>query len=206
MNESDRIKSAVSRETNSRFAAYCDLLEGWNKKINLVSARDLSALYERHILDSAQIYPHAPLEAQTWIDFGTGAGFPGLICAMLAADEARPTSFYLIESDNRKAAFLREAVRITGVKATVISARIETISPSPKDVVSARALASLDTLLEYAWPFIHSGTCLLFLKGQRAESELTEARHRWHITADLIPSRTDASGTLLKLTGVSRRK
>lgn len=196
-------QTSVSRETSPRLAAFCDLLDAWNRRINLVSAADMEHLQARHIADSAQLYDIAPTSTRSWVDLGSGAGFPGLVCAIIDADRGGSCLFTLIESDVRKAAFLREASRITSVNAEVIQSRVEAVSGKPTDVISARALAPLPKLIGYAAPFASAGTIMLFPKGRQAESELTQARRRWHITVESIPSRSDPSGTILKLTEVS---
>ncbi|MEM1298939.1 MAG: 16S rRNA (guanine(527)-N(7))-methyltransferase RsmG [Pseudomonadota bacterium] len=185
--------------------AFKDLLIAWNKRINLVSTGDLDALEDRHIADSIQVFDHRPSEARSWLDVGSGGGFPGLIAAICAKGSGLPIRFTLIESDVRKCAFLREAVRITGTDVQVVSKRIEAVPPEPFDVISARALAHLPKLLSYTAPFSHPETVYLFPKGAQVESELTQAMADWHVTVERIASRTDARGTLLKLTEVSAR-
>lgn len=195
----------VSRETSQRLEAFRDLLIVWNKRINLVAPADLGRLEERHITDSIQVFEHLPADARTWLDIGSGGGFPGLICAILAKGADLPTRFTLVESDARKCAFLREAARVTGVEPEILTKRIEQVPPRPFDVISARALAALPKLLAYAAPFARSDTVFLFPKGAQVESELTQAMADWHVTPERVASRTDPSGTLLKLTEVSTR-
>lgn len=192
----------VSRETMERISTFEDLLRRWNARINLVSPADLPHLRARHTADSAQLLDHAPEAAGTWLDLGSGAGFPGLICAILAAEKRPGLRFVLIESDQRKAAFLREAARITGIRITLHVTRIEATTLAPHDVISARALAPLPRLLSLAWPFCHSGTTLLFPKGRGVSSELTQAREHWHMKAETLPSRIDPDSTILRLTQV----
>ena len=193
----------VSRETLQRLEAFSDLLIKWNRSINLVSPADIPHLDQRHVADSAQVFDLAPSDAKTWIDLGTGAGFPGLICAIYAIEQNPDCRFTLIESDGRKCAFLREAIRLTGAPAEVITNRIERTEASPVDVISARALAPLSKLLNFATQFSHPGTTMLFPKGANAESELTQARADWHINVERMASVSDSSGTILKLTEVA---
>jgi 16S rRNA (guanine527-N7)-methyltransferase len=195
----------VSCETMERLRSYADLLTHWNQRINLISSSTVVDLRSRHIADSAQLLGLAPAQAETWIDLGTGAGLPGLVIAIMAAESRPRLSLRLVESDARKAAFLAEAARVTGVSVSIEAARIESLPPAPHDVVSARALASLSRLLDLASPFVGPNTMLLFPKGARCESELTEASASWHILAERIVSRTDPAATVLRLRGLRPR-
>ncbi|MEM6621145.1 MAG: 16S rRNA (guanine(527)-N(7))-methyltransferase RsmG [Pseudomonadota bacterium] len=194
----------VSRETSERLAQFEDLVRRWSTRINLVSRRDLDHIWPRHIADSIQIFDHAP-QADTWLDLGSGGGFPGLVCAILSADNNDPTKFTLIESDARKCAFLREATRLLDLRADILTARIETVPPQQFDVVTARALAPLPQLLALSHPFCSPQTVCLFPKGAQAESELTAAQANWHILVERVPSRTDPGATILKLTDIAPR-
>lgn len=195
----------VSRETRDRLNEFETLLKKWNSKINLVAPGEIPRLWERHILDSAQIFSHARPDFSTWNDLGSGGGFPGLICAIFAADNSADCVFTLIESDKRKSIFLSEVVRTLSLNTVVKPTRIEAYEDGVVDIVSARALAPLDRLLALAGPMIDASTQLLFLKGRRVESELTEARHSWNMNVERIPSLTDPDGVILKLTGASPR-
>ncbi len=205
MNASSDSLTNVSRETRDVLDAFTALALKWNASINLISRRDETSIASRHIADSAQVFDHAPADARRWIDLGSGGGFPGIVCAILARETRPDLSFTLIESDTRKCVFLREAVRTLDVKADVENARIETVTGFTADIISARALAPLPKLLGLAWSFCTAETCLLFPKGKSARSELTEARETWHISADVLPSRTDPDGVVLKLSEVSPR-
>ena len=195
----------VPRETLGPLQELVELVTHWNRRINLVSRAEAADLWRRHVLDSAQLIPLAPADARTWLDIGSGAGFPGLVCAIAARAQGRATAFTLVESDTRKAAFLREAARRLDLDATVLDRRIEDVRLPPQDVISARALASLDRLLAYAHPFCHRATRLLFPKGRQADSELTLARRDWHIRVVRVPSRTDPEATILQISEVRRR-
>ena len=184
----------VSRETLERLDAYLQLLRRWQAKVNLVSATTLADPWRRHFLDSAQLAPLLLESTQIVVDLGSGAGFPGLVLAILGRAQ-----IHLIESDQRKVAFLREVARVTATPVTIHPTRIEAAPPLRADVICARALAPLARLLDYAVPFIHAHSVCLFLKGQQVEAELAEARHRWHLTVDRVPSWSDASGTVLHL-------
>ena len=189
----------VSRETLDRLAVYADLLTLWSARINLVGRGTLADLWRRHILDSAQLHAFVPSSAQTLIDLGSGAGFPGLVMAILGVPGVE-----LVEADTRKSAFLREAARITETRVTIRPCRIQAVPPHPADVVTARACAPLDRLLGLAEPFLAPGSECLFLKGERVEEELTLARKRWTMTSSLHQSRSDPRGVVLRLQQVAR--
>jgi len=188
----------VSRETLEAFERYLALLEKWQAKINLVSASSLDDVWMRHVVDSAQLWPLAPPTARIWTDLGAGAGFPGLVLALLGRERAG-LEVHLIESDGRKCTFLREVIRETGAPAKVHNARIEAVEPWLSDVVTARALAPLDRLLPLALPFAKKEGIVLLLKGKSAETELTAAQDWGTFDAEVIPSHTDANGAVLKL-------
>jgi 16S rRNA (guanine527-N7)-methyltransferase len=189
----------VSRETLGRLEVYVALLEQWSARINLVGRDTLADPWRRHILDSAQLWPLLPSGAASLVDLGSGAGLPGLILAILGA-----RGVGLVESDTRKCAFLREAARVTATDVTIHNARIEAIRPFPVDVVTARALAPLDRLLPLAAPFLAPRGVCLFLKGARAEAELTLAHRGWTMEAESFPSRSDPRGVVLRLQQVAR--
>lgn len=195
----------VSRETEEQLQEFAGLVQKWNRRINLIAGNEHD-LWKRHILDSAQLFEWAPPAARHWVDLGTGGGFPGVVCAVLAKALGRATTFTFVESDARKCAFLREAARLLGLEVAIAERRIEAASLPPQDVVSARALAPLDRLLGYAYPFCHAGTRLLFPKGRQASSELTLARRHWHIRVVRIPSRTDPEGTIFQISEVMPRR
>jgi 16S rRNA (guanine527-N7)-methyltransferase len=194
----DAVLAGVSRETRERLNTYADLLRKWQRSINLVGPRTLDNLWNRHFTDSAQLLPLIPPNARVLVDFGSGAGFPGLVLAILGVSEV-----HLIESDQRKSAFLREVARATGTPITVHAKRIEQVAPFPADVVSARALAPLADLLGFAAPFLRSDSLCLFPKGQMAEDELTTASKIWNMNVDRIQSVTDPSATILRVSQVS---
>lgn len=190
---------SVSRETFDRLALYVDLLERWNQRINLVGRDTMGDVWRRHILDSAQLFPLIPPRARVLVDLGSGAGLPGLILAILGVPEV-----HLVESDQRKAAFLREALRVTRTQAQLHVQRIEAVTPFPADVVTARALAPLADLLALAEPFLGRSTLCLFLKGKGAEDELTRAEEAWKMRVERVPSASDPSGTILRLESLAR--
>jgi len=188
----------VSRETLDRLAAYVALLHKWQARINLVATASLADVWRRHVLDSVQLAPLIPDDAAGVTDIGSGAGFPGLVLAIV-----RDRPVHLIESDARKCAFLREAARVSGAPATIHNARAEALAPWPAGVVTARAVASVAELLALAHPFAslaapRPGFALL-LKGARADAELTEAARKWHMTVTRSGSVSDPTGCILRI-------
>ncbi len=205
--EEFRIAANVSRETMERLERYAALLEKWNRAINLVARGSLADLWRRHMLDSAQLWPLLPPSQgrpRRILDLGSGAGFPGLVLAILGTAEA-DTEVHLVEADKKKAAFLREAARIAEAPVTLHVQRIESLAPFPVDAVTARACAPLPRLLDYAAPFLGlrqpgaPPAVGLFLKGRDVDRELTEAREKWKIEAKLLPSRTDPAAKILQI-------
>lgn len=188
----------VSRETSSRLALYVETLRQWQAKINLVGPKTLDDVWRRHIQDSAQLAPLIPIGSRI-IDLGSGAGFPGLVLAIMGVGEV-----HLVESDQRKAAFMREVIRLTGANAQVHAVRIEKMAPIPINFVTSRALSSIEQLLEFAEPFLKSGGQCLFLKGKSWKEELTSAEKLWNMRAESTPSRTDPDGVILKISEVRR--
>jgi len=190
----------VSRETLERLEAYVRLLTAWNARINLVGRNTMGDIWRRHILDSAQLFPMLPPRTRCLVDLGTGAGLPGLVLAIMGIMEV-----HLLEADLRKVAFLREAVRITGVNASIHPERIEDVAPFPADAVTARALAPLDQLIDISKKFRNLRTISLFLKGEAAQDELAVAQARWQMQAGLVPSRSDPRGAILRLESIVAR-
>jgi 16S rRNA (guanine527-N7)-methyltransferase len=189
----------VSRETIERLEVYEALLRQWQKAVNLVAPSTLDAVWHRHFADSAQIVRLAPAGARSWVDLGSGAGFPGLVVAILLAETgARIT---LIESDSRKCAFLREVARKTGITVDILSTRIEQATTQakvePPEVVSARALAPLDRLLGLAAPLFTPSTVGVFLKGRDAALEVETAAKAWTFAVEMVPSITETTGRVV---------
>src|ERR1700716_3644920 len=194
----------VSRETESRLNAYVDLLLQWQAKNNLVASSTLPNLWTRHISDSLQLLTLAP-NAKIWVDLGSGGGFPGIVLACAMA-ETPGAMVHLVERNAKKAAFLREALRITGAPGTVHLADIgDSVDsfPHPVDCVTARAVAPLHQLVGFAEPLVGKGATALFLKGQDVEAELTEATKYWKITPRLHPSLT-GQGWIVELDRIER--
>ena len=185
-------------ETMARLEQFATLLRRWNRHINLVSPKDIDQLWPRHIADSLQLAGDlAPGAAVT--DLGSGGGFPGLVLAIATANPVT-----LVESDQRKASFLREAARATGAPAIVVADRIEQAAIAPAPFVTARALAPLPLLLGWAHRLLAPGGVCLFLKGRSVDDELTRAAAEWHMTVSRRPSRTSPDGVILTLSELRR--
>lgn len=192
----------VSRETNERLKAFADLTVKWTAKINLIAKSTVPDVWQRHIIDSAQLYQFAPAYDH-WVDIGSGGGFPGIVMAVMALELNPDGRFTLIESDVRKATFLRSAIRELSLNAYVKTQRIELAEPEGADVVSARALGSVSELL----PLVHrhmkpTGTALL-MKGRRYAEELQGVSDDWAFELDEYPSITDPSSRILSIKRIS---
>jgi 16S rRNA (guanine527-N7)-methyltransferase len=195
----------VPRETWDALSAFVELLAHWQSKTNLVAPNTLPEVWTRHVADSLQLIPHVPDSARTWVDLGSGGGFPAIPLA--AALKNRPGfHIHLVESVQRKAAFLRQAIRLLNLPATVHNVRIESFAPEKApDVVSARALAPLAELLALAAPLFGSGTIGLFPKGQDVAAELSDAARYWDFAADVLPSVTEPRAGIVRVTRVAPR-
>ena len=196
----------VSRETESRLDRFVDLLLEWQAKTNLVAPSTLPTLWTRHVSDSLQLLGIAH-SAKIWVDLGSGSGFPGIVLACALAET--PGAFvHLVERNAKKAAFLREALRVTNAPGTIHLADIGDIVdriPGPVDCVTARAVAPLHQLIGLAEPLVKKGAKALFLKGQDVEAELTEATKYWNIESHLHSSRTSGHGWIVELDRIERR-
>lgn len=190
---------AVSRETEERLRILGDHLTKWNNRINLVSRNTVEDMWRRHFLDSGQLRAFIPQTARCLVDLGSGAGFPGLVLAAMTDLE-----IHLVESDTRKAVFLREAARAMGRAVTVHQERIESLQGLAADLVTARALAPVERLLTYSKPLLKEGGIGLFLKGNTLETELTDAKKTWHIESTQSRSLSDPSGCILIVEAFSR--
>jgi 16S rRNA (guanine527-N7)-methyltransferase len=195
-------ETRVTRETLSRLFTYVNLLTKWNERLNLVAPSTIPDVWRRHILDSAQLAPLIPPDAATIVDLGSGAGFPGLVLAIMLADSPGLT-VHLVESTQKKCRFLEAVIAATGAPARVHPVRAEDLKGLKTDVVTARALAPLDRLFPLAHPFFGPGTIALFLKGRSLNDELTLATKSWRLAATPIPSRSDPSGFVLRVTGLT---
>jgi 16S rRNA (guanine527-N7)-methyltransferase len=197
---------SVSRETLARISTFESLLRRWQRAVRLVAPADLPKLWTRHIADSLQLVELMP-QAKVWADLGSGAGFPGLVIALGFGDRAHGF-VHLVESDQRKAAFLREAIRITGAPARVHAERIESVAKrlaGEVGVVTARALAPMPRLLELAAPFFEKGLPGIFPKGRDVDNELTDSTKSWKIQTTIVPSRTNREGRIVIVERASPR-
>ncbi len=193
----------VSRETTARLELYVELLLKRQAKTNLISQSTIPNVWTRHVSDSLQLLDLAP-DAKVWVDFGSGGGFPAIpiACALAGKPGAQ---VHLVESNGKKAAFLREAARVTGAPAQVHPDRVEKYTQTPVnsvDVVSARALAPLKVLCDQAFPLIERGAIGLFPKGLDVAAELTEAAKYWNIEATTVASKTSPEGYIVIVRGL----
>lgn len=189
----------VSRETYDKLRAFEELVRKWTQRINLVSRADANAIWERHIVDSVQVFDLAP-DSGDWLDIGSGGGFPGIIVAILS--DGRDLT--LMESDKRKCTFLRTAIRELDLTATVLTERIEEAPPQCADVLSARALTDLSGLLAFAERHLAPGGVALFPKGQRWQDEVAKAQEKWGFQYEAIPSITNPAASVLKIKEIAR--
>ncbi len=199
MQESVLTQLDVSRETSEKLSHFVALVEKWNKAVNLIGRSTVDSIWTRHVLDSAQLRAHLALRPRLWVDLGSGSGFPGIVIAIIAAVESPESRFVLVESDQRKAAFLRTACREMELSASVLAARIESLPPQGADVISARALAALPELCALAAPHLAPNGICLFPKGAGHISEIAAARQSWNMEVETLPSLTDPDAVILKL-------
>lgn len=193
----------VPRETVEPLGVYGDMLEKWQKAKNLVANSTLSTMWQRHFLDSAQLYPflqkHLTEDRNQLLDIGSGAGFPGLVLAALLPIEA-----HMVEANGRKSSFMAQVVRQIAPKTKIHTARIEALPPFPVDFVTSRACARLSQLLEWAYPFAHRQTVFFFLKGENVEEELTEACTMFNMHIEQHPSLSSKTGVILEISQVQK--
>jgi 16S rRNA (guanine527-N7)-methyltransferase len=194
----------VPRETMTRLEAHRAVLEAWNRRINLVSKASLDDAWHRHFADSAQLWALRPARAGHWLDLGSGAGFPGLVIAAFAADLNPGIRVTLVESDQRKAAFLQAAVQAADLAVTVLAGRAERVPAQQADVVSARAVAPLADLLALAEKHLRPAGICLFPKGETVHKEIADARARWRFDHRMHPSRTDSRAAILEIGAIRR--
>ncbi|MBA3812932.1 MAG: 16S rRNA (guanine(527)-N(7))-methyltransferase RsmG [Alphaproteobacteria bacterium] len=193
----------VSRETIGRLESYQNILEVWQKKLNLVSSSSLQEAWDRHFRDSYQLLSYLPQNQISLIDLGSGAGFPGLVLAILRPENLSVT---LVESDFKKCVFLENVSRETMSSVTILQSRIESLPNSVQaDVITARALATLSHLLDYAFPLMKEKSICLFLKGKEANKEIEEAQKKWIFDLEIYPSLTDSTGRILKIEHLKKK-
>lgn len=200
------IQTNVSRETLAQLVKYNELLAHTQVRLNLVGPATLPQAWERHFLDSAQLLPLIPTGKRVLIDLGSGAGFPGMVLAIM---DPR-LEVHLIEGNRHKAGFLAEVARATGAarRVTIHAGRIANVTPKlaqRADIVTARALAELEDLLHLAQPLLKTDGIALFPKGAKAQAELTRARKHWTMTVESLPSRTDPASTIFRISNLARK-
>lgn len=203
MNTPIWLKTDVSRETFERLEAYVALIEKWNPKINLVSKPSLPEVWDRHIWDSAQLFD-IDVEGLTWADFGSGGGLPGIVLAILAKAHRPDMQFHLVESDQRKCAFLRNATREIGLNVKVHAERIELLDPIGANVISARALTDLNGLLEFVERHSAENGIAILPKGETWEKEILQAQENWSFEYEEITSKTNNNAAILKIKEFAR--
>lgn len=191
----------VSRETLDKLLNFSALLEKWTRSINLIAKSTVNEIFERHIWDSAQTFQ--PFSSK-WADLGSGGGLPGVVIAILAQAQHLSGEVVLIESDQRKATFLRTCARQLDVPITVIAKRIEEAEAQGAQIVSARALSSLPRLLELSTPHLSPGGLAVFQKGSQWKSEISEAQKTWRFSYEALPSKTDKNAAILKIKDIER--
>lgn len=196
----------VSRETFKLLKDYEASLAEWQKKFNLVSNSSLEDSWNRHFVDSAQLFQYIPEQAKTLLDFGSGAGFPGMVLAIMAADRTPYLNVKLIESTGKKTLYLNEVKKITGVKVEIINERVEKLPPQKADVITSRAMASLNELLQYTYRFTTPQTVCIFPKGRRYAEEIAEAKKYWNFDCQIHDSLTSLEGKILVISRLLRLK
>ena len=191
--------SGVSRETLERLKLYVNLLLKWQKSVRLIGPSTINDLWRRHILDSAQLFSIIPPQARILVDFGSGAGLPGFVLAVLGVPDV-----HLVDSNIRKCAFLRAAATLTDTAVTIHNTRVENLTNLSADTITARALAPLNDLLNMAEPYLIPSTVCIFSKGQGVKQELTRVKKNWNMGIECIQSKTDATGTIVRLEKINR--
>lgn len=192
----------VSRETEEALRSFADLLLKWTQRINLISPSTEDQIWHRHIVDSLQIYPDDP--DRHWLDLGSGGGLPGIVCAIVARERHPDTTFTFVESDQRKATFLRTALRDLHLSHKVIAQRAEQVEPQDATCISARALKPLAELCSLAQPHLAEGGFCLFPKGKTYAAEIAAAQSEWHFDTILKPSITDPEARIIEVRNLRR--
>lgn len=194
----------VSRETLERLFVYCELVEKWNPAINLISKSGIAQIWDRHVIDSAQLIRKIPTQSDQWCDLGSGGGFPGIVLAILAKEVQPETQMILVESDRRKSVFLSETARLLDIAVSIKTQRIEDLEPQNVDVLTARALAPLSSLCGYAYRHLKPQGVAIFPKGAAAAREIEDAQKLWRFDCDMMQSHTDPDALVLAIRGIQR--
>lgn len=205
MPSAEGLSPTVSKDSTDKLRAFAEAVRHWTRSINLISESSVDEIWQRHILDALQILEFAPSDARTWCDMGSGAGFPGLVAAIVNLEKNPQCSHVLIESDRRKAAFLTLQSKAFGLRCTVTCDRIEKVVPVRADVVTARALAPMPLLLSYAHRHAGAGATCVFPKGRGVEAEVDASRRDFIFDVDFHRSKTDPQGSILVIRNLAPR-
>ncbi|MFL2812333.1 MAG: 16S rRNA (guanine(527)-N(7))-methyltransferase RsmG [Paracoccaceae bacterium] len=192
-------KICVSRETCDLLRVYYDMLINWNKKINLVSRKSINTSWNRHFLDSAQLWLYLPKEANKWLDFGSGAGFPGLVIAFISKELKPDLKIVLVEKNKKKALFLSKVVNEIGLNVEIFSSNVESIKPQKADVITSRAFGKLDHLLKISYKHQNKDTTSLFPKGRSFTDEIIMSKKNWSYELEKIKNIIDNNSFILKI-------
>ena len=206
MKKNEFVKSLnVSRETLNGFYEYETLLSKWNEKINLVSKNTLVDIWERHFLDSGQIIKHVEASGKRWVDVGSGAGFPGLVVALLLRDRKIDCDLVLVEKNPKKGFFLSEVIRKLKLSVEVVNDNIDTLEPLNADILTARAFSELNNLIEIAFRHRKKEGICLFLKGENYRIELDKTLNYWFFDYDIVDSLSSSSGKIIRVKKIFKR-
>ena len=206
MKKNEFVKSLnVSRETLNGFYEYETLLSKWNEKINLVSKNTLVDIWERHFLDSGQIIKHVEASGKRWVDVGSGAGFPGLVVALLLRDRKIDCDLVLVEKNPKKGFFLNEVIRKLNLSVEVVNDNIDTLEPLNADILTARAFSELNNLIEIAFRHRKKEGICLFLKGENYRIELDKTLNYWFFDYDIVDSLSSSSGKIIRVKKIFKR-
>ena len=206
MKKNEFVKSLnVSRETLNGFYEYETLLSKWNEKINLVSKNTLVDIWERHFLDSGQIIKHVEASGKRWVDVGSGAGFPGLVVALLLRDRKIDCDLVLVEKNPKKGFFLNEVIRKLNLSVEVVNDNIYTLEPLNADILTARAFSELNNLIEIAFRHRKKEGICLFLKGENYRIELDKTLNYWFFDYDIVDSLSSSSGKIIRVKKIFKR-
>ena len=206
MKKNEFVKSLnVSRETLNGFYEYETLLSKWNEKINLVSKNTLVDIWERHFLDSGQIIKHVEVSGKRWVDVGSGAGFPGLVVALLLRDRKIDCDLVLVEKNSKKGLFLNEVIRKLNLSVEVVNDNIDNLEPLNADILTARAFSELNNLIEIAFRHRKKEGICLFLKGENYRIELDKTLNYWFFDYDIIDSLSSSSGKIIRVKKIFKR-
>ena len=206
MKKNEFVKSLnVSRETLNGFYEYETLLSKWNEKINLVSKNTLVDIWERHFLDSGQIIKHVEASGKRWVDVGSGAGFPGLVVALLLRDRKIDCDLVLVEKNQKKGFFLKEVIRKLNLSVEVVNDNIDILEPLNADILTARAFSELNNLIEIAFRHRKKEGICLFLKGENYRIELDKTLNYWFFDYDIIDSLSSSSGKIIRVKKIFKR-